>query len=213
MEDNNTNSCLMLAAGLYTPVELSSIFDSTDLKDAGLELDSHITLLYAQSKIIPRSEILGDIEAILGPTGYGDFMGILKGEGDQGRVLDMFDLGSFENDSDYVVLKLKNSHPIYNDLALINKGLRRKYDVKADWEYTPHMTLAELNSGTAGKYLESPKLKLILEHSMVSFEDLLVSYGPSNVVADRKQYFLTTFWNIPRYFRLAALRKGTVPEE
>ena len=49
MEDNNSmNSCLMLAIGLYTPVELGSIFDSADYKGTGLELDSHITLLYAQ---------------------------------------------------------------------------------------------------------------------------------------------------------------------
>ena len=38
MEDNNSmNSCLMLAIGLYTPVELGSIFDSADYKGTGLE--------------------------------------------------------------------------------------------------------------------------------------------------------------------------------
>ena len=66
MEENNSiNSCLMLAIGLYTPVELGSIFDSADYKGTGLELDSHITLLYAQGKVLPKEEIIEDLKTLV----------------------------------------------------------------------------------------------------------------------------------------------------
>ena len=45
MESDVLNSCLMLAVNLDTPVSLGCIFDEEDLKDTGIELDSHITLL------------------------------------------------------------------------------------------------------------------------------------------------------------------------
>ena len=48
----------MLACNLLTPISLGSIFLDDDLKDTGIELDSHITILYAQDKIIDKAEIL-----------------------------------------------------------------------------------------------------------------------------------------------------------
>ena len=209
MEDTNINSCLMWAVGLYTPVGLSSVFDSADLKDTGIELDSHITLLYAHGVVIPREDIMSDIETILGNEDFKEFMGIIsdKDRNKGIRVLDLFDLGTFENDSDYVVLKLKKDWEWSRHLELINKGLRRKYSVSSEFTYTPHMTLAELEPGTAKKYVDSEKLKIILDHSLVSFEDILISYGSDNEVKDRKQYYLTQYSNVDRYFRLKNLEK------
>ena len=73
--------------------------------------------------------------------------------------------------------------------------------------YTPHVSLAELNSGTARKYLESENLKTVLEDSYINFEDLILSYGKSGEPDDRKQYYLTNFKAVDRYFRIAGLKK------
>ena len=207
METNNElNSCLMLAVNLMTPVDLAYIFDAPDLKDTGIELDSHITILYAQSKELPRQNILQDIKDILGD--YDDFIDVYCKNTVFHKVLDIFDLGSFENDSDYVVLKLKKNFDLFGKLSLINKGLRIQYDVSSDFDsYTPHVSLAELEPGMAKKYLESENLKTVLENSYINFEDIILSYGSSNEKEDRKQYYLTNFKAIDRYFRIRNLEK------
>lgn len=212
MESNVVNnSCLMLACALYTPVDLSSIFEDEDLKDTGIEKESHITLLYAQNKIIDRSNLLDDIRTILDDGdkfSYDRFMDLLKDDKFiSNNVLDSFEIGKFENDSDYIVLKLKKDVDIFKILSIINKGLRIKYDVQSDFEYTPHITLAELNPGTADKYLASGKLKLVLENTKIKFEDLIISYGPSGVVEDREKYNLTTFHAVDRFFREENLKR------
>lgn len=207
--DNNVvnNSCLMLACALYTPINLSSIFDSEDLKDTGIELESHITLLYAQGITVPKNNLMEDIEIALGDD-FDSFMNLLKNGDIIGEnVLETFDLGLFENDSDYVVLKLKQNTELYTNLKLINKGLRSKYGVQSEYTYTPHMTLAELNQGTAKKYTESKKLKAVLENSKFAVEDLVISYGPSNVVEDREKYNLTKFHAVDRFFREENLKR------
>lgn len=197
------NSCLMLNCTLYLPVSLSSIFDKEDLKDTGIENESHVTLLYAAGKEIPKDNLLGDIETILGDSDFSfdNFMEFIKNEetGKTDRVMNCFELGSFENDSDYIVLKMKQECKIYFTLGLINKGLRAKYGVSSEYSYTPHLSLAELKPGTTSKYLNNPKLNLILGDSFVSFEDLVISYGPSNTPVDRERYNLTTF-NVVDYF-------------
>ena len=66
MESKDLNSCLMLAVNLDCPVSLKALFDEADLKDTGVELDSHITLLYAQGRELDRKAFLPDIEGILG---------------------------------------------------------------------------------------------------------------------------------------------------
>ena len=108
MEENTINSCLMWAIGLYTPVDLASIFKSEDLRDTGLELDSHLTLLYAQGKVLPRKDMMSDIEMILSEE-FDGFINTCKSE-NRFKVLDVFELGSFENDTDYIVLKLKKEY-------------------------------------------------------------------------------------------------------
>lgn len=204
MED--INSCLMLAVGLYTPVSLSCIFEPEDLKDTGVEFDSHITLMYAQGKTIPHEHLLSDVITILDEDWEG-FRNSMMNVNPK-KVLDFFELSSFENDSDYIILKLKKNTDLYDKLRSVNKGLKSKYNVTSEYnEYVPHMTLAELQPGTAGKYLNSPNLKLVLKDTMVDLEDLVISYGKSNEVNDRKQYFLTHYKNVDRYFRLNELRE------
>lgn len=200
------NSCLMLNCSLYLPVSLSAIFSREDLKDTGIENESHITLLYAQGKEIPKMNILGDIETILGESEFDDFIEYIKSENTE-RILDNFEIGSFENDSDYIVLKMKQTSELYKTLGLINKGLRTKYEVVSEYSYTPHISLAELQPGTARKYLKDPKIKLILEESFVSFEDLVISNGPSNTPVDRLRYNLTTFNAIDYFFHTENMRK------
>jgi hypothetical protein len=196
------NSCLMLAVNLDTPVNLGCVFDSEDLKDTGIELDSHITLLYAQGKELPKQDLLSDIKTILGEKTV-EFMNLLENEHDY-KVLDYFHLSSFENDSDYVVLKLnEDKKDLFNDLFLINKGLRIKYDVSVEFDnYSPHITLAELKPGMAKKYMDSEKLNMILEDTYLDFYDIILSYGSSNEVKDRKQYHLTSYNSLPRYFKM-----------
>lgn len=166
------NSCLMLNCSLYLPVSLSAIFSREDLKDTGIENESHITLLYAQGKEIPRMNILGDIETILGEPEFDNFIEYIRSENTE-RILNNFEIGSFENDSDYIVLKMKQTSELYKTLGLINKGLRTKYEVVSEYSYTPHISLAELQPGTAKKYLEDPKISLILNESFVSLKILL----------------------------------------
>lgn len=204
--ETNFNSCLMLAVNLDCPISLKALFDEADLKDTGVELDSHITLLYAQGKEIDRKELLSDIQTILGDEDYDDFMARIH-KAKEFPVFDFFELGCFENDSDYLILKLKKDAPLYPWLSQINRALRIRYDVSSDFaDYTPHLSLAELQPGTVKKYLESEELKHVLSDSVVSLDDIMISYGPSNEPVDRKQYFLTSFHSVDRYFRLQHLR-------
>lgn len=143
--------------------------------------------------------LMGDIEGILGADEFDKFMEFIKTENTE-PLLKYFELGSFGNESDYIVLKLKKGNYIHDTLSLINKGLRLKYGVKSKFpDYTPHLSLAELQPGTAKKYLENDTLKLILQDSFVSFEDIVLSIGPSNTPIDRERYNLTTF-NVVDYF-------------
>ena len=143
------NSCLMLNCSLYLPVSLSAIFSREDLKDTGIENESHITLLYAQGKEIPKMNILGDIETILGESEFDDFIEYIKSENTE-RILDNFEIGSFENDSDYIVLKMKQTSELYKTLGLINKGLRTKYEVVSEYSYTPHISSLNFNQEQQG---------------------------------------------------------------
>ena len=210
MESNNINSCLMWTTALYTPIDLRYVIDENDLKDTGVELDTHVTLIYAQGKRLPKTKFISDIQEILGPVEYEKFNQYCELD-NYTKVLDFFELSFFENDSDYLILKLKKSAPMFNMVQKINKGLSNKYNVKSDFaSYTPHMTLAELNPGTASKYLESETLGLLLNDTVVDFEDIVVSYGSANEPEDRQQFFLTQYKNVDRYFRLEHLKRETI---
>jgi len=195
------NSCLMLAVNLNLPVDLGSLFDSEDVTE--LELDSHVTILYAKDKTIEKDELVKDIGLILDPERFA----FLVDPEHEYSVFDMCELSVFENDDDFLVLKLKDSwYKTY--CTMINKALTTKYDVSSDFSrYTPHITLAKLVKGSGKKYLGSEKIDLVLKDSLISFEDLLVSYGAEGE-EDRKQYYLTHNSCIQRYFRLDNLRKA-----
>ena len=194
------NSCLMLAVNLDLPVDLGSIFDSEDVTE--LELDSHVTILYAKDRTIDRREIMESIGMILDK----DQLDFLIDSTKEYGILEMCELGLFENDEDYLVLKLKDSwYKTY--CTMLNKALLTRYDLSSDFSsYNPHITLATLVKGTGKKYMNDEKVNLVLESGLVSFEDLMISYGRENE-PDRKQYFLTNNSCVPRYFRLDNLRK------
>ncbi len=201
------NSCLMLAINLSTPVSLGCVFKEEDLKDTGIEIDSHITLLYAQGKRIESEGLLESVKGILGEEDWKWLEGLIRGDNSY-SVLDLFELGSFENDSDYVILKLRKGTPLFRVLELINKGLSIKEDVKSEFTtYIPHMSLAELEPGKAKEYLKNETLRGILEDSTVEIEDLFISYGTSSEPTDREQKWLTSWKCIDRFFRLIRLKE------
>ena len=178
-KQSEINSCLMLAMNLSTPVSLGCVFKEEDLKDTGVELDSHITLLYAQGKKIECGGLLDDIRELIGEEDWGWLMGLIRGD-EFYSVFDLFELSLFENDSDYVILKLRKGTPLFRVLSLINKGLSIKFGVKSEFaEYKPHLSLAELEPGKAKEYVTNEVLIQILEDSIVGVEDLFISYGTS----------------------------------
>ncbi len=200
----NNSSCLLWGVGLYTPVDLGSVFSINDLEGEGVQLDSHITVLYAGDKLLPRESMMEDISTILGEEKFSEFISYCKDEQFR-NVFDLFELDKFSNDSDYVILKLKKNNEFFGILNLLNKGLRTKYRVSSDFDgYTPHITLAELRKGEANKYLATPELHQILADSKVDFEDLIFSIPQDD---DWKQFFLTNFKNVDRFFRIEELKK------
>jgi hypothetical protein len=192
---------------------MKAIFDSGDLKDTGIEFDSHITLLYAR-KFIDKREILpllrtfdfGDIPD-LGGRNIQDFLEYQKNPLDFScPVYDIFELSSFENDSGYVILKLKDNNLWYDVCSQINKVFGKYYNVTSDFStYTPHLTLAELEPGLTEKYLDNETLRLVLRDSIVHFEDLVISYSREDS-KEYDQYNITTNRAVDRFFRERELR-------
>lgn len=206
MDGKEINSCLMLAMNLGTPVSLGCVFKEEDLKDTGIEVDSHITLLYAQGKKIESSGLLKDIKELLGEEDWEWLMKMIKGD-EFYKVLDLFELGIFENDSDYVILKLRKGTALYRILGLINKGLSVRFGVKSEFStYVPHVSLAELEPGKARGYVSNEILHEILEDSIIGVEDLFISYGTDGT-EDREQKWLTSEKCISRFFRIINLKK------
>lgn len=194
-------SCLMLACNLLTPISLGSIFLDDDLKDTGIEIDSHITILYAQEKLIDKSEILEKIG-----SRYILYLRKLIKEDYYPAVFDLFELSSFSNESDYVVLRLKDSTELYQKLKWLNSELSRIYNVKSEFgSYKPHLTLAELKPGKANEYLKSDLLHKVLRNSAFQPEDFIISYS----YGDNKEYIqhdLTHNKSVDRIFRIRDLQ-------
>ncbi len=195
------NSCLMLAVNLYLPVDLGSIFDSEDVTE--LEIDSHVTILFAEDKVMDRKDLLGSVKMLLDKD---QFQALTNSNKEYG-IFDLCDLRLFENDEDVLVLALKDS--VQKEYCtLLNKALSAKYGITSRFKtYTPHITLATLKQGTGRKYMNSEKLDFILSNGILSFEDLMYSYGETGK-KDKKQYFLTNNFCIDRYFRLENIRKA-----
>lgn len=213
-EIKNMNSCVMLAANLSTPVLLNCVFDSGDLKDTGIQYDSHVTLLYARDKKLGESEVLSEVQGVRLSLGMEapnltQYLSNHKSNAEFAvPVFDVFELDIFENDSDYVVLKVKEEGNIwYDTLVNINKELSEKFGVVSDFSsYTPHLTLAELEKGTARSYVGSESLRLILEDSTIHFEDIILSYGREGV-SKYDVIDLTTNCSVDRFFRVRQMRK------
>lgn len=212
------NSCLMMAMIMETPVTLGCLFDEDDLQGTGVELESHITLFYAPEVVIPKDDVLEDIEALMGPKQWEVMMKNLR----ESEYLPddwfgtIFELDLFENDSDYLILKLRDCDDpmakwMMESFKVINKGLGRKWEVESRFPYTPHLTLAELKPGRGRKYMSDSRFPQVLSDTSLSYGDLVLSIGPAGgdleYGKDRKQYNLTSYTAVQRYFHLEELRK------
>lgn len=197
------DSCLMLSLSLWTGIDLTAVFKDEDLKGTGIERDSHITVFFSPDKVIPREGMLEKIKTILGDDNK--FLDSFKTQ-DRLKVMDYFEIGKFENESDYLVLKLQPGNDLYNNLGILNTGLTSAYDIKSTFKnYTPHMTLAELESGKAKNYMFSPTLGLILETAEFTVDDLVLSYGDDE--NNYKHFQVTSENAVSRYFRQKELER------
>lgn len=202
------SSCVMLSTSLWTCVDLFALFNDDDLKDTGVELNSHITLLFSSDRVYPKSDILDSIKRSLGDTEWDNFKDLLKSK-EKLKVTDYFDLSKFENDSDYVILRLRDDSDLFRELGMINKGLSLELGIKGDYGvYKPHMTLAELEPGAAKKYMFKKTLTHAVETALFSVDDLVISYGIKNKSNMYKEFNLTSYNAVDRYFRQQQLQKN-----
>lgn len=201
-DKKNIPTCLMMAAKVETPVSLACVFDNQDLKDTGIEFDSHITLLYSH-EYLDKDEVFQEAKkATLKKLDF-QLLPFLESQKDiqPQPVFDLFDLGNFENESGYVVLKLKKDTGLYDICSAINSHLLNYFDIKSDFPtYEAHVTLAEVESGKSEKYLDNEMLNRILQDSIFNVEDLILSYDLG--VKEYKAYDLTQFFSCERYFRI-----------
>ncbi len=194
------NTCIMLSTPLYTPVDLRCIFDEVDLVGEGIIFDHHITVVFAKEMIIPRGDILPSMVTILGEE-YEEFVDMLKRD-EKFKVKDLYDLDCFKGeDAHHIVLKMRKEGMAWDYLEKVNKALMRKYDIKSDFpEYNPHITLASVIPGESEKYLNSKKLQLILDDSMISVDDIIYSVGEGP--GTWKQSHLTNYHALDRFFKM-----------
>lgn len=199
--DKKVTSCIMLACDLQTPVSLATVFEAEDLKDTGIEFESHITILYARDRFIDKTDVMFD-----SPESLNSELVNLKSDGEVYPVFDLFELGNFENDSGYVVLKLKEDTWWFKVLSEFNEKLLTKYGIEPTFKnYTPHLTLAEIQPGLTQKYVDLDQLRLILEASTVRPEDLIISYDAGD--KDYKVHNITYNNTVDRFFRIRDLRR------
>ena len=203
MEFNS--SCVMLMTSLWTGIDFYAVFDEEDLKDTGIEYDSHITALYSGDLVIPKNEALENIKNSMGDY-WEDLENMFK-ENEKLKVSDHFEISKFENDSDYLIFKVREDSDIYRLMSLMNRGLSRAYGINSEFTYTPHMTIAELEVGKASKYVFSPLLSKIYENAVFSLDDLVISYGQKDKPGEYKKYNLTSFNAVSRYFRQKELER------
>lgn len=198
---NELSSCFMLATNIESPISFGAIFDDEDLIGTGVELDSHITILYAKDKRLPRKNIIPLLQEC-DKKNLDDLMNLCKkGEDGAKMVLDYFDLDQFENDTDFIILKLKEDTKLFHILESLNSNLREKFKVISDFTtYQPHITLAEVKKGKGGKYVNHLGLESVLKETMFSLDDLTLSYSRGLT------YNLTTFNAVDRFFRLERLK-------
>lgn len=218
MESKEINSCLMMAMILETPISLAYCFASEDLKYP--EIESHVTLLYAQGYEVEKEEISELKRLVWDVMSYSDREYVLEQLKDEQYLPSdwfgtVFTLDKFSNDkADYLILKLNEKDPLGEVLGrifrIIHKTVKSRWGVKTTFSnYTPHITLAVLFPGCADKYLEDIELHHVLEDSHLALSDFILSVGPAseNGDPDRIQWNLTTFNAVDRYFKLIEAKK------
>jgi hypothetical protein len=190
--------CLLLATSLHTAVDLDSIINPDEFNDSGLIKDHHITIVYDESNSMDKGSILDDVRVSLGSEF--DVFNTFMEDSYKFRVNDIMYLDTFNNDdSSYLVLKLKDNNELFNKLNTIHEYLMSKYNIKSDFsKYSPHVTLAELLPNEADKYLSNKTLNKVLNDSKIGFEDLVFS---EEIDGKYIKWNLTTHHALDRYFR------------
>lgn len=219
MEQKDINSCLMMAMILETPISLAYCFADEDLKYA--EIEPHVTLLYAQGFEVDKSEVKELKTLIWDLLTAADRDFILNQLKDQDYLPSdwfgtVFSLDKFSNDNaDYLILKLNEDDGWGKTLGrifrIIHKSVKARWGVKTTFtNYTPHITLACLQPGTAEKYIYDLSLHHVLEDSHLALSDFILSMGESsdNGDPDRIQWNLTSFNAVERYFQLIEAKKA-----
>ena len=192
----DTTSCIMLSCNLSTPIPFGSFFREEDLQGTGVELDSHITLLYAPELFIDRHEALKEI----GDNNISYIKSIVENE-TFFEVPELFELSSFSGESDYVILKLKERSELFAKLKWVNSKLSSKFKVVSEFEkYVPHLTLAEVKKGSANKYVNDSALKRVIKNSLFQPEDFVIGYDYTK--DDYRVYSMTTNKTADRFFRV-----------
>ena len=192
-------SKLIWKIGLYTPISLTcSIKDEDRL--GSQNFDPSILILDAGDKVLPRTTLLNDIKLILGTRIFSIFFLVCLN--DEKHVLDFFELGSISSeDSDSIVLKLKEDNIIFESINLIRKGVGVKFKINTRTEhYIPFIKLVDVNKGSSFKYTTNGSISAILKDSKFDVEDLAVSI--TDIDGVEKDYYLTQYKNIDRYFRI-----------
>ena len=196
------NSCLMMGLTLWTGIDLWAVFKDEDLIGPGIERDSHLTVLYAEGKEIPKEGLSETLKTLLGDNEWKDLLKEFRSQNPL-PVVDHFSLGTFEGEGqDYLVLRLQPESPLYDTLHILHTGLKGKFKVTPKFpDYKPHVTLATLEKGKAKDYMFNPTLGLVLEKATFTSDDFILSYGETGEPDDRKRYQITTENAVTRFFR------------
>lgn len=195
-------SKLIWKIGLYTPISLTCSIKDED-RMGSQNFDPSILIIDAGERVLPRTTLLNDIKLILGTKGYETIDSLCKQEDNKRHVLDFFDLSyTNEGQADWIVLKLKNDdNVIYDSVNLIRKGVGVKFGINTRGEsYTPTIKLVEVSPGTGFKYASNESITAILKDSKFELEDLAVNI--TDIDGIDKDYYLTQYKNIDRYFRI-----------
>lgn len=194
-------SKLIWKIGLYTPISLTCSIKDED-RMGSQNFDPSILIIDAGERVLPRTTLLNDIKLILGTKDFETIDSLCKKEDNKCHVLDFFDLGHVtEGQSEWIVLKLKNDNIIYDSINLIRKGIGVKFNINTrNSSYTPIVKLVEVNPGTGSKYTTNSSILAILKDSRFEIEDLAVEITDIDDV--EKDYYLTQYKNVDRYFRI-----------
>lgn len=205
---NNLNSCVMIAANLIAPVSLACLFKPEDLAEGGVVYDSHLTLNYAPNISLTNKDViefLSTSAVVKNTIPGGDFTEYIKNlsRKDPRDVLDLFYLGYFENDEDYLVLKLRKDTEEFKVFNAMRKAIGKNLDMPGS-DYNPHITLANLKPGTVRKYFNDYTVNSVLKDTQFVFEDLILSIGKTGE-NDYNVWNLTCNNGGDRFFRIRSL--------